>query len=201
MVNIVCAYKKSPVYTDTWVYRLKRQLDRNITIPFNFHCLTKENLDCSVIKTAHDWSDWWIKMELFRPDIDFDFLYIDLDTLILNNINDIIQNRESLMLKDFYFPHRLASGVMYIDKKVKSDIWHNWIKDPEKNIKSTSTGDQEFIERYWPNKNTWQDKFPNRFASYKIHCKDKPSESASFVCFHGKPKPTDLNNWVSNYWR
>jgi hypothetical protein len=47
-----------------------------------------------VIPLKHDWSNWWVKMELFRPDVPGDFLYTDLDNIILGPIDFAFEKTE-----------------------------------------------------------------------------------------------------------
>lgn len=42
----------------------------------------------------HDWLGWWAKIELFRPDVPDDFLYTDLDNVILGPIDFALETRE-----------------------------------------------------------------------------------------------------------
>ncbi len=40
------------------------------------------------IPLQHDWPGWWAKIELFRPELPGDFLYTDLDNVILGELDD-----------------------------------------------------------------------------------------------------------------
>lgn len=152
----------------------------------------------------HNWPGWWSKMELFRPDIKDDILYIDLDTIICNSMKNIIdvckKTKEPIMLADFYKKERLASGVMWIPHKHKSSVWKEWTKNKDKIIKECSTyGDQKFIGEMFAKKaKVWQDLVPNEIVSYKVNCTMHTPNNAVLVCYHGKPRPRDTG-WATTY--
>lgn len=81
-------------YIPSVVQWLKRQCDKFVTLPFRFVCLT--DLDSiegvETIKLKHNFPNWWSKIELFRPDIfkGEKVFYMDLDTVIIDNIDHII---------------------------------------------------------------------------------------------------------------
>src|SRR5262249_6678812 len=45
-----------------------------------------------------------------------------------------------------------------------------------------------------------QDIFPGDFVSYKLDCQPFPPLLAKVVCFHGKPKPHECEDWVTDVW-
>ena len=154
------------------------------------------------IPLQYDWPGWFSKMELFRPDIKGDFLYVDLDTIIISqDLDQFFQYSKSAMLSDFYFPERPASGVMFLKEEDRKLVWDKWIKNPAQNIKYCGVyGDQKFIGEVIPHSARF--KWPD-IVSYKAHIRfpnqgkfEKGNGSvpkgAKIICFHGKPRPWEL---------
>jgi alpha-N-acetylglucosamine transferase len=72
--------------------KIKKMVSRNLTIPYNFVCLSNTDVPCERIPLIHDWPGWWSKIELFRPGLFEDWvLYLDLDVLIMQNIDDLVK--------------------------------------------------------------------------------------------------------------
>jgi uncharacterized Rossmann fold enzyme len=62
----------------------------------------------------------------------------------------------------------------------------------------------------YPHKTRWsakkpdilQDLYPGFFASYKTHCNPYPPSGTSVVCFHGLPRPHEVEQkWVKDVWK
>ena len=167
-----------------------------------FVCLSDNPSAIGYRPLMYDFKGWWSKLELFRDDIDDDILYMDLDTIIDSDIQHIIRLLTHIdrpvMLSDFCKLGRLASGVMYLPKQHRHDVWYKFINDPHKWIDGLSAGDQEFIEYvYKDSAIRFQDLFPNEIVSLKVHCKHKKPTDAKIVCYHGKPRPRELN-WATH---
>ena len=164
-------------------------------------CFTDMTVDDSRVTTIpliHGWKGWWSKMELFRPDIDEDLFYLDLDTLIFGDVQPIIaaSRGKMTMLEDFYWAGKPASGVMYIPQSIKDHVWQSWTKNPTLNMAAKpgkgTIGDQGFLGLVLK-PNFWQRIAPGKIVSYKVHCKTGRPTGADIVCFHGKPRPWDLS--------
>ena len=75
-------------------------------------------------------------------------------------------------------------------------------------------GDQGWPEIQYPNADIWQEVFPEKIISYKVHIKNRgrqPSprftkhggnlDTASIVCFHGRPSPHEVKEeWMMEKW-
>lgn len=191
LINI-CVLKSGGEYTADHVQWLAKQVD-------DLHCLSDIPIDgVKTIPLQYDWPGWWSKMELFRPDICHDLFYYDLDTVV---IDPIVPNGEcSLMLRDFYYPSRSGSGLMYIRHKDKSSVWDAWIVDPAGNqsYKPTAAhhGDQGFIQDFLPHRK-WQEFHERDIMSYKAHVRKLGIKPRGIVCFHGHPRPWEAReSWV-----
>lgn len=195
-LKIFCVLRKSNLYDVDYVERLKRQVDKYAPgVPF--HCISDCDVPIERVSLRHSWTGWWSKMELFRPDIEGDIFFLDLDTVICSAIWDLLNVGELTMLSDFFKPARLASGLMYLPESARSDAWKLFSRSPNYWInKHKIIGDQAFLEQCFSGKaRRWQELFPNRVISYKadkVPIRGVP-KGTGILCFHGKPKPRDIN--------
>lgn len=198
MRDIVCDYRPEHVQ---W---LKRQCDRWAP-GVRFVCLTNvDNIEgVETIPLKHGWRGWWSKIELFQHDLGR-VLYLDLDTVIVGPIQKILEHPhdftalQSLTPK----PHKsLGSGLMAW-QGARPDIYEPFARNPEHWMRTCANshcwGDQGFIGRHVKNWQSFQSLFPGMVGSFKATWKKgPPPPSASIVCFHGKPKPWQVNqSWV-----
>ncbi|EJH2660508.1 phosphohydrolase [Salmonella enterica] len=174
------------------------------------------------IPLIHKWNfcrGWWAKIELFRPDIEDDLFFLDLDTVITGDITPILDAppAEFTMLRDFYHPRRFGSGVMWIPNTVKAKIWSAFWRDSSGWITSCTTteywGDQGFLRKVMGDGiATFQDLYPGWFKSYKVDVAMPGSKYANprysrgngrlpadcrIVSFHGRPRPQQVTEpWI-----
>jgi hypothetical protein len=151
-----------------------------------------------VIGMAYDWPGWWAKMEMFRPEITGDFLYFDLDTVLVGDISDLISIGKLTLLEDFTVANKLASGVMFIPEPYRLPIWQEWIADPDGIMARCDgfdtaglRGDGKFLDENWNGTAAmWQRELPGQIVSYKVNVRNRgvPTD-ARVVCFHGTPRP------------
>jgi hypothetical protein len=114
-VKIVCV-KWGDKFPSSYVNRLYNMVQRNLTLPHSFVCLTDnpEDLipDIDIIKLEQKFEYCWTKIELFRPDIfpEEDLcLYLDLDVVITDNIDELVTlhpEKDFFGLYDWYSPRR-----------------------------------------------------------------------------------------------
>lgn len=205
MINIVCFWTlpeggKPDEFTKEYVDRLAKQVSDNVTVPHNFYCYTDRVPAGGIYrKLDSNLAGWWAKLTLFgRKELrDEPVLYVDLDTIITGNIDHLCrhveENKGFTILRDFYRENGYGSGLMGWNGDY-SDIWYNFNMDP---MGITSKyggvmGDQWFIETQVKDAKIWQDKFPDEVVSYKVHCQNGLPKEAKIVCFHGKPRPHEV---------
>jgi hypothetical protein len=163
-------------------------------------CLSDVKVDgVQTSPLKHNWPGWWSKLELFSDIIVGDVLYFDLDTVIVGDIGKLNVGKTTL-LSDFYRPHLLASGLMYIRQEDKAAIWKAFCVNPQlhmvKHKRFPLIGDQGFLNGRIKAQR-WQDVLPGAVVSYKAHCRHGLPEGASVVCFHGKPRPWQIKrDWI-----
>lgn len=227
MYNIVCVLKtgkfnkhqntnKPPVVVDygaTIVPWLKRQVERHVTVPHRFVCMTnvEEIPGVEVIPLEHDWDGWWSKLEIFKKGrFEGTTLYIDLDTVILQNIDDLLTyDHKFTTLDNISHPNSgdIGAGLMAW-KDDYSYLYDLFASNPEKYMKECITsrnwGDQGFIKNnlgFDPAR--FQHTFPGihslrRELSDGINLeKGKPKEDTRIVIFNADPKPWDMTeDWI-----
>lgn len=199
-MKIVTVLKTSPDYKKEYVDLLYNQCKKHAP-KVEFVCISDDPTVPGYIKMEHSWPRWWPKMEIFK--IHGPVLYLDLDTIIVNNIDDLIKKasqHEFVGIRDFYKDHRmqrtLGSGVMFWTGDMRY-LYEEFLKDPQKNMDECTTtrwwGDQGFIEKTIKHKVVyWQDITPQKLVSWKVHCKNGVPKDAAIIAFHGKPKPWDI---------
>lgn len=237
MINVVCL-KFGTLYGPEYVNRLLASLKRFTTIPFKLHCFTDDirgiHPDVHNHQLPHNLpgNGWWQKLYMFSKDMPITgrIFYIDLDTLITGNVDDIISHEGKFtVLHDFFMirlPTRkdkwgtgaeaVGSGVLSWNAGEHTQIWETFIKDPKSAVASLSPhGDQKWIQIHQPDREYFQDLFPNQLVSFKVHCRNGLPKNARIVCYHGKPSiPESINTttrvqgytipptaWVKDYWK
>lgn len=145
---------------------------------------------------------WWNKLWLFKsghfPEGER-IVYFDLDTVIVGNLSKIVEYTGPLaLLRDFYRPEGLGSGVMCWSANEHSEIWDHYESSGFPDVKG---GDQAWIENLITDTAILQDAMPDMFCSYKVNHGLLP-EKAAVVCFHDIPRPHEITGaWVPKMWR
>jgi hypothetical protein len=227
MITIACVYKSGKKFNISYVEKLYNMVSRNMTLPFEFVCLTDVQADVPfrLIKLKYELPGWWSKFELFRHGIyNTDYvLYFDLDTLILRNIDEItevVRQHEFLMLRGFNLEARKlgdtpASGIMgfKVGSEIINYIYSEFFKDPALNIRKTEAkggpggqgGDQGFTGDLlgWDNIKKFQDYLPEGYIAGKQVVKNYKMVMPDYniVAWSGYPTLEELyNKQVSYQW-
>lgn len=233
MLNIVCV-KWGTKYPSDYVNKLYKAVSRNTSVPFLFHCFTDNGDGLSEEVIVHPLpfrriTGWWHKLYLFSRDINIPvgerIFFLDLDTIIVNNLDSILSNNEEgfIALRDFYHGDHtgkkrddtIGSAVMQWEAGTNHQVWDNFEGNYDLVVKMLkNAGDQMWIQLQIPNKKYWQDLFPNKIKSFKLHNKNILQDS-SIICFHGRPSIPDAamfdNNtelgripaqkWIWEHWK
>ena len=157
MITITTVCKTSTVYKPFWVDKMKRALEKHLSIPFQFVPLTDSDHDYPSHKLEYDNPGYWNKIELFKPGLyEGPTLFIDLDNVITGDLASMInavQGRGFSMWRGRVTeksPVALASStLMYWDKRPES-VWMEWNTVNNKGhwykkYKHGRQGDQAFI--------------------------------------------------------
>ena len=187
------------------VQALQRQLDKWAPLE-SFECLSDVKIEgVKCVPLRYNWPGWWSKMELLRPDLPGDFLFLDLDTVILGPLDDILEVRKLTLLRDFYrdgkkLKEGLGGGLMYLPSEARREVWDFWMQQPQLQMRVYARGDQFLFEKFWlGDAQRWQDVVPGQVVSWKVHCAKGVPPEARVVCFHGRPKPFEIGQFLSLY--
>lgn len=220
MLKVACVLRSGGIYDRSWVIKLAAGVAKHLHKSHEFICLADSYLSFPPLHTkygnvyteVHDealWPGWWSKLRLFA--LDGPVLFLDLDTLVCGTLDDIAEHAETgkfTMLRDFYRPHGLGSGVMswsLASTKYVNNILALFARSPDRFMRTTHGGDQAFIESAVNALDVvrWQDVCPGQIVSYKAdHCEMRRPPNARLVCLHGKPKFADMKPdcWVRREW-
>lgn len=162
--------------------------------------LTDQDYPEEQIKLEDGWPGWWSKIELFGPRFEKyrPCLYLDLDTYIMGNIEDLLafESDEFWMLRDFNVPAQGQSAVMLLPKDT-SQIYERFKAHAEAYMKMYRAGGDQIFLGTFPFR-FLQDRFDG-IKSYKRHgLKEKPE--GRIICFHGYPKPHETEGWARDVW-
>jgi hypothetical protein len=202
---VICVCKSGGEYSAEWVRKLKDGVARNLTVPYEFKCLSDIEVP-DRIPLRHKWPGWWSKIELFR-EITGPTLYLDLDTVITGPLAHLVSlPHDFAMLRNFHVPEFVGSGVMWFGKPQKHvyerfcEKPFKWIEYHDRKRDGPYLGDQAFI---WEAMGKKVAHLPmETIKSYKFHCKDGLPENTSIVCFHGQPKLPDVKaDWITENWK
>lgn len=108
-------------YDSAYVYALKEMVEKNLTIPHEFRCITKRKLDG--IQTRNPpvpYQGWWSKLGLFHPGVATgSSLYFDLDVVITGNIDYLAEYTDT-----FSAPANWAASAM---AESNHQSWHGLV--------------------------------------------------------------------------
>ncbi len=203
-------------YNYKYVNALAENIRRHTKTKFTLSCLTDNdtgidpNLVDETIPFRHNYRGWWSKIELFRPEVftgDRVF-YMDLDTVVVNNIDEMLQFKTTFAgIRDLYHHNFMQTGIMSWNPNYNHQVYENFVPRAGHIMMNYPEGDAKWIRENVYNYDYLQDNFSGRIVSYKAHCLNKvtgqvsiPSE-ASIICFHGRPRPhTIVNPLITEHW-
>ena len=210
MLTVLCVLRSGGIYDAEWVRKLRDGCERQIKRKHRFRCLSDVDVPCERIVMQHDWPSWWSKIELLRPRvIEGETLYLDLDTVMVGEVEILRNSVDFAMLQSFWTPDMVGSGVMYFSgDNVPHHVYDKFAKQPKayiehhnRNADGTYVGDQAFLwDALGPEIPRINDYLPG-IKSYKMHCFRRLPADASIVCFHGRPRPTEVDHdWMKQHW-
>lgn len=201
---VVCCFTPGGDYDahyQEYVGRLAEGVHNNTSFPVDFHCITIMDLQCvegvrQIIPGRDNWKGWHIKAELFRPGLwkGYDrVLYLDLDTQITGNLDDITQSSERLvMLRDFYRPSIAETGMILWTPKDLEGLYDAFTRRMPKRTEKDATIIASHVKALGITPSFFQDR--HRVGSYKVSLVDNSLEWQKFqvICYHGRPRPHEI---------
>jgi len=211
MLTVACV-RWGTRYSWLWVERLKRMVDRHLSEPHRFICLTDspvDTIECQPLLS--DLQGWWAKLELFQAGrFEGDVLYLDLDVVITAAIDDIVQAARGDAFKlwmrdDFSYSlrsprddldfdtRRLLGGVGVCNSSVMAwragNLNHVWGSfDPA--VTKVLHGDQNYISRLLGKQGIGF--LPDFLVGSYKYGRIRHEPIAPVMVFHGNPKMDEL---------
>lgn len=194
MLNVVCV-KWGSKYGPEYVNRLETMVKRNLTVPFQMYCYTDDpfaisrSIETIPICKEDDLETYWNKLAIFKL-FKGKCIYIDLDTVIQNNINDIVNYTNKLtgvytywndIRTDGNFPFATLKWKIQFNSSVLAWtaedyywVWDKFMQNRDWNI-IKYYGDDKFLGNEIENKQTFpQDWIYTRLYGSKEN--DTPTE-------------------------
>lgn len=200
-------------YPVEYVYKLRNSVARYLDGAWDFVCYSDRIIDGikTIDVTNYRLEGWWAKMSLFNPihRIGKRLVYFDLDTVIIDRLEPLINwnckfgicRNFTKLGGNFEWPCNYGSCVMSINDSFGGDIWRNFWNRRNEMIEECPRGDQQAIEKLYPNAMCFQDFLPkDYFIHYKNLTDEKPKSSV--VIFGGKTKPHNTKfQWAKEAWQ
>lgn len=224
------------LYDFRYVENLYSMLNRNLNHPLRFTVFTESQryVPDHMRKVGLDeWPGiagrrlaWWYKMQIFDPRHDLgQVLYLDLDTVIVNNLDWLLDldTQWFWTLRDFRYLwnpswYTMNSSLMYFDHKIFSETWQKFAQEGLDSIRSRHRGDQDYLQSTIPGPlkrfvdttrvqswrwQTWEGGIdPRTKKSKKPGSGTNLGANTSLLIFHGRPNPHEVScPVIAQHWR
>lgn len=197
MLNVTCTYfdwnstapKTSQCFTPEWVDKLYRMVARNYRDEFELHCWVDKphRFREPVIPHPLPQADW---TQCCLPPLTLTgkTLFMGLDTVIIDDISDIVSIEADLCLPKDPNRDQSCNGVVIANKPVE--------------IQKARPGQNEMHFLNSLPHVRFDDLIPGQVVSYKGHVKKHGLEGVKMVYFHGREKPHEVQDEViREHWR
>ena len=222
-VNILCV-RFGTKYSIEYVQRLRNMVERHLTVPYNFYCLTDDHTPIQGVTLINQPNQgyakgWWHKVQMFNPVLPIRgrILYMDLDVVICRNIDKLATTftTDFLGIRDFNRKFHsnwkyLNSSVMSWNHGTQSHIYRQFMEAPK--IAMKLHGDQDWIWKtskniikFWPEKwiQSYKWEIRSREELHMIHNQRlfktvnndvNPDKECCIAVFHGEPNPAQVQD-------
>jgi hypothetical protein len=229
----VLCLKHGTKYSADYVNKLYSMVQRHCTLDIEFVCLTENsagiNENIKILPLPSGLSGWWCKPYMFSNDLPLKgtVLYMDLDVVIANNIDQLFLYSPNnwCTIRDFTRAQRpdwqkYNSSVIKFDTGELDFVWQDFFKK-RNNVQAKYFGDQDYL--YAATTHRPAKLFPdNWIQSWKWEIrKDKtlapggrgnrklknieyavPPKDCCICVFHGDPNPHNCYDpWVLDNWK
>lgn len=213
-------------YGPEYVNRLYSMVDRHLSLPFKFVCLTDDTNGIVPEVTCYDIPPLdlppnspergWNKLSTFEPDL-YDLqgqaLFLDLDVVIVDNIDCFFDvPGEFLVIHDWKRPWRITgnTSVYRFTLGAFPDVLP-YFRENFDNIRNRFRNEQAYLTWFIKDKYEHVDYWPNNWCkSYKYHClRPLPfslwqppvlPDDAKIIIFHGEVNPHDAISGGGGKW-
>jgi hypothetical protein len=213
MLPAVCDYGPKHVHI------LKAMVDRHLSIPHEFICITDDSTGLEGIKTVPLWDKCrhlggcYNRLYAFSDDmrsiIGDRFVMIDLDCVITGDITPLFDIDDDFKINGYFFgdmDQHYNGGLVLMNAGARSKVWDEFdpIRSPKhvSTVKSVVGSDQAWIRICLGKgeKRFTEDEGVYNFIRLK---NQKLPEDAKIVFFAGKRDPSTSQDvdWVKKHWR
>jgi hypothetical protein len=231
MKNYVVCLKHGTKYSAEYVNTLYNMVSRNLTIDYEFVCITEDhnNINPQItilpLRTNENISGWWYKPMVFDPELGLEgnILFLDLDIVIFNNIDKLFtyESEKFCIIKDYYLKKKGKKGMNSSCFRFKSGtnqhVYYDFINQSDSIMKRLA-GDQDWMQEtildtfiFWPEEwvmsYKWEmykesDIHKRTNNTYEVTSLPMFKKESCISVFHGYPKPHQIiNAWCSDNWR
>lgn len=210
--TITTILKNGGEYNETHVHALQTMCKTHAP-NYNFQCLTDMKPNCPTIPLTQGWPGWWSKIEIFR--LTEPTFYLDLDTIITNNIESLIQKTTHYnftILRDWK-PHHNRQNKTTTSRKLFNSALitfntpqthiYNTLKENPNHYMTEYKGDQEYIQDHFIEHQTtpithnnysyaYTNDLTKKIANYKHDTNDGKINDPNqhhIIIFQGHPRP------------
>lgn len=200
---------------DSEVHLLKKQVDRHLSEPHIFQCVSEHNIDgIHRMPPCVDWKGWWGKLSLLGANMSHPRnLFLDLDVVITGELDPLVvplsgnnqirairnwaqSGHNSVQSSVFYWE---GCGARNVPESFNPADAH-W--PPRNNVHwdngQVAWGDQEWMTYLRDTGQLDVEYFSaEHVKSYKYHLRQGLTPDCRVAVFHGKPKPSEVgDDWV-----
>lgn len=205
------------------VNRLRNMVGRHLHMPHEFVCITDDTRGIDPdIRIIPLWDDLralggcYVRLKAFAPEmadiIGTRFAWLDLDTVITNDITPLFDREEDFIMWGDTNPTTPYNGSMLMmTAGARRQVWDEWNEDSiSKGVRLGYVGtDQAHIGAcLGPNEKRWTTE--DGVYSFRCHIKRnqllRPPNDARIIFFHGSNDPSqeltqDRHPWIREHWR
>lgn len=186
-VKIVCL-KWGTKYPAEYINRLYRMVNKHLSLPFEFYCLTDntDELDSNIrvldLELESGLKGWWYKLQLFKHDfygLSGQAMFLDLDVVITGSIDSLFEFNadDFVIIKDLQQGKIYNSSVFKLQLGSQTHIWDSFIKDKAGIVKRMH-GDQDWISETVTGAKIWPKDW---VVSFKKECNARNKHSWGII--------------------
>lgn len=222
-LTVATVYRTGGDYDLKYVRALRNEAHEWVGEEHVFACLTNDLIGVRALRgvetipLCHSWPGWWAKFELFRAFQGRRTLYLDLDTQLTGPVR--LNGVDGFKMRTPWRRRNVRpwdSGIMAWDQHARvARIYHAFARTcigmgpPGERLNwKDRRGDAWWISQLAKKEHirigaVEKSIRGGQVRSYKLHCREigGPPENTSIVCFHGKPRPREVQDeWVRRRW-
>ena len=204
-LNIVCVWW-GDLYPIQYVETLRDSVERNITIPYDFYCITDRLVapDGMIHIPCENQTGWWQKVNLFKPGLfEGRTLYLDLDVVITGSLDLIASSEGEMVMIENFGPNKghaayNSSCMLWTPSELTEKIYTSF----DDSIMGILHGDQCWIWRVLrDNIKAFRKDLLDSYKYHKTGTWSRKTQDTSVWVFHGRPNPHEVNDdWVKRAW-